>query len=205
MSIFGRAYGRNITGKAFVGGREVDLSSDNNGRLPPAYAYVTEDRKSLGLILNDGHQAQRDAGQPFRASPGAASSTTARKPPFAAQYRSKLKHSLRPAILQKKRSTCRAATSKRSCSANGCFAQTAGPDPPMSRPRGIDVGAKYEIYTIINGTGRSGKGVIVISVGDAGTARHLRPASYVMNEGAFSSTKMPAHEASQEEKSWPRS
>jgi putative multiple sugar transport system ATP-binding protein len=52
MSIFGRAYGRNITGKAFMEGREIDLSSIQRA-IASGIAYVTEDRKSLGLILND--------------------------------------------------------------------------------------------------------------------------------------------------------
>src|SRR5260221_126983 len=52
MSIFGRAYGRNIAGKAFMEGREIDLSSIQRA-IASGIAYVTEDRKSLGLILND--------------------------------------------------------------------------------------------------------------------------------------------------------
>ena len=41
--------------------------------------------------------------------------------------------------------------------------------------RGIDVGAKYEIYTIINDLAASGKGVIVISSEMPELAGHLRP------------------------------
>ena len=41
--------------------------------------------------------------------------------------------------------------------------------------RGIDVGAKYEIYTIINQLADEGKGDPDDLVGDARTARHLRP------------------------------
>ena len=41
--------------------------------------------------------------------------------------------------------------------------------------RGIDVGAKYEIYAIINELAAEGKGGHRHLVGDAGTARHLRP------------------------------
>ncbi len=40
--------------------------------------------------------------------------------------------------------------------------------------RGIDVGAKYDIYTIINSLAESGKGVVVIS-SEIGADRHLRP------------------------------
>ena len=41
--------------------------------------------------------------------------------------------------------------------------------------RGIDVGAKYEIYTIINKLVAAGKAVVVISLRAARAARHLRP------------------------------
>ena len=52
MSVFGRAYGRNVTGKAFMDGREIDVSSIQKA-VASGIAYVTEDRKSLGLILNE--------------------------------------------------------------------------------------------------------------------------------------------------------
>ncbi len=41
--------------------------------------------------------------------------------------------------------------------------------------RGIDVGAKYEIYCIINEFAEAGKGCRGDLVGNAGTARYLRP------------------------------
>ena len=41
--------------------------------------------------------------------------------------------------------------------------------------RGIDVGAKYEIYTIINRLADEGKAVLVISSRAARAARPLRP------------------------------
>ncbi len=52
MSVFGRAYGRNISGRAFIDGHEVDLSSIQKA-VAAGLAYVTEDRKNLGLILNE--------------------------------------------------------------------------------------------------------------------------------------------------------
>ena len=52
MSVFGRAYGRNVTGQALMEGREIDLSSIQKA-VAGGIAYVTEDRKSLGLILNE--------------------------------------------------------------------------------------------------------------------------------------------------------
>jgi putative multiple sugar transport system ATP-binding protein len=62
--------------------------------------------------------------------------------------------------------------------------------------RGIDVGAKYEIYTIINELAASGKGVIVIS-SEMPELLGICDRIYVMNEGRFVD-EMPASEASQE-------
>ena len=48
--------------------------------------------------------------------------------------------------------------------------------------RGIDVGAKYEIYTIINDLAAQGKGVIVIS-SEMPELLGICDRIYVMNEG----------------------
>ena len=62
--------------------------------------------------------------------------------------------------------------------------------------RGIDVGAKYEIYGIINELAAQGKGVIVIS-SEMPELLGVCDRIYVMNEGRFVD-EMPAKEASQE-------
>jgi len=62
--------------------------------------------------------------------------------------------------------------------------------------RGIDVGAKYEIYTIINELAAAGKGVIVIS-SEMPELLGICDRLYVMNEGRFVDER-PAREASQE-------
>jgi putative multiple sugar transport system ATP-binding protein len=62
--------------------------------------------------------------------------------------------------------------------------------------RGIDVGAKYEIYTIINELAASGKGVIVIS-SEMPEILGVCDRIYVMNEGRFVD-EMPAKGATQE-------
>jgi putative multiple sugar transport system ATP-binding protein len=62
--------------------------------------------------------------------------------------------------------------------------------------RGIDVGAKYEIYGIINQLAEAGKAVIVIS-SEMQELLGISDRIYVMNEGKFVG-EMPAKEASQE-------
>ena len=62
--------------------------------------------------------------------------------------------------------------------------------------RGIDVGAKFEIYSIINQLADEGKGVIMIS-SEMPELLGMCDRIYVMNEGAFVG-ELARHEASQE-------
>jgi putative multiple sugar transport system ATP-binding protein len=62
--------------------------------------------------------------------------------------------------------------------------------------RGIDVGAKYEIYTIINQLANEGKGIIVIS-SELPEILGICDRIYVMNEGSIVG-EMDAMGASQE-------
>ena len=62
--------------------------------------------------------------------------------------------------------------------------------------RGIDVGAKYEIYCVINELAAAGKCVLVIS-SELPEVLGISDRIYVMNEGRFVG-ELPAEEASQE-------
>lgn len=52
MSIFGKSYGKNISGKLFIEGKEVKIDSVQEA-IEHKIAYVTEDRKGNGLILSN--------------------------------------------------------------------------------------------------------------------------------------------------------
>jgi putative multiple sugar transport system ATP-binding protein len=62
--------------------------------------------------------------------------------------------------------------------------------------RGIDVGAKYEIYTLIDRLAGDGKGILMIS-SELPELLGMCDRIYVMNEGRFVA-EFPAAEASQE-------
>ena len=68
--------------------------------------------------------------------------------------------------------------------------------------RGIDVGAKYEIYGIINDLAAQGKGVIVIS-SEMPELLGVCDRIYVMNEGGSSTKCRPRKPA--RKRSWRRS
>src|SRR5471030_2737404 len=52
MSIFGRSYGQKISGRVLKNGQEIDVSSIGKA-IQHGIAYVTEDRKGLGLLLEE--------------------------------------------------------------------------------------------------------------------------------------------------------
>ena len=51
-SVFGRSYGRFLSGQIYMHGKEVELKSVKQA-IDAGLGYVTEDRKSLGLNLLD--------------------------------------------------------------------------------------------------------------------------------------------------------
>jgi putative multiple sugar transport system ATP-binding protein len=52
MSVFGRSYGQRISGSVRMHGKEVDVSTVRKA-IDHGIAYVTEDRKGLGLVLDE--------------------------------------------------------------------------------------------------------------------------------------------------------
>jgi len=191
MSIFGRAYGRNVTGQALMENREIDLSSIQRA-VKNGIAYVTEDRKSLGLILNEDIKNNVTlVNLPGVARHGVIDDH--KEDVVARDYRTKLR--IRSSSILQKTLNLSGGNQQKVVLSKWLFAEPKVLilDEPT---RGIDVGAKYEIYTIINELAASGKGVIVIS-SEMPELLGICDRLYVMNEGRFVD-EMPAREASQE-------
>jgi putative multiple sugar transport system ATP-binding protein len=191
MSMFGRAYGRNITGSAALEGRAVNLDTVDDA-IAAGLAYVTEDRKTLGLIL--GEDIMRNI---TLANLGAVSEggviNDGREEQVATRYRSALR--IRSSSIHQRALDLSGGNQQKVVLSKWLFTEPKVLilDEPT---RGIDVGAKYEIYTIINDLASQGKGVIVIS-SEMPELLGVCDRIYVMNEGRFVD-EMPANEASQE-------
>ncbi|MCB0165343.1 MAG: sugar ABC transporter ATP-binding protein, partial [Anaerolineae bacterium] len=191
MSIFGRSYGKHIKGQVYKHGQEIDVSSINKA-IANGLAYVTEDRKSLGLILIDGIKSNITLAN----LKGIASSFRINQPKelaVAREYRDKL--NIKCSSILQKTVNLSGGNQQKVVLSKWLF---AGPeililDEPT---RGIDVGAKYEIYTIINQLVSEGKGVIIIS-SELPEILGVCDRIYVMNEGRIVG-EMPKAEASQE-------
>lgn len=158
MSIFGRSYGSRVSGRAFMHGEQVDLRTVPSA-ISAGIAYATEDRKRYGLNLIEdikrnisaaslGKLVRRglvDAEQEILVAEGYRRSMRIKTPNVQAVVGKLSGGNQQKVVLSK-----------------WLYA-----DPEvliLDEPtRGIDVGAKYEIYSIINTLAADGKAVIVIS------------------------------------------
>ena len=191
MSVFGRAYGRNVSGRAFMQGREIDLGSIQKA-VAAGVAYLTEDRKGLGLVLGEDIRSNITLANLAGVSSFGVIDERG-EAEVAERYRARL--NIRSSGILQKVLNLSGGNQQKVVLSKWLFA-----DPKvliLDEPtRGIDIGAKYEIYTIINDLAASGKGVIVIS-SEMPELLGICDRLYVMNEGRLVD-EMPANEASQE-------
>ncbi|WP_433674764.1 multiple monosaccharide ABC transporter ATP-binding protein [Microbacterium gorillae] len=158
MSVFGQTYGRGATGKVFVRGREVDTSTPSKA-IAAGIAYATEDRKHFGLNLIDDIRHNISAASLGRISRGGWIEGN-EELAVAERYRADMNIKT-PTVLATVGNLSGGNQQKVVLSK---WIQTEPDVLILDEPtRGIDVGAKYEIYTIINRLVAAGKGVLVIS------------------------------------------
>lgn len=191
MSIFGKSHGRNISGEVALKGKPVDVSTVDRA-IASGLAYVTEDRKSLGLILEESIQRNITlTNLPAVSSHGVLNERA--ETDVAEKYRKAM--AIRtPSVFQKVMNLS-GGNQQKVVLSKWLFSEPEVLilDEPT---RGIDVGAKFEIYGIINDLSAQGKGVIMIS-SEMPELLGMCDRIYVMNEGALVG-ELTAAEASQE-------
>ena len=191
MSLFGKSYGAHISGQVFMNGKEVHLNSVQEA-IKHKLAYVTEDRKGNGLILSNPIKINTTL-----ANMGAVSSHGVidkdKEYAVAEDYRQKLRTKC-PTVEQNV-GNLSGGNQQKVLLAKWMFTE---PDILiLDEPtRGIDVGAKYEIYCIINQLVAEGKSVIMIS-SELPEVLGMSDRIYVMNEGKMVG-ELNAAEATQE-------
>lgn len=191
MSVFGKSYGRSISGSVEMKGEPVDVSSVSKA-IGAGLAYVTEDRKSLGLVLDETIQRNITLSNLPKVSRNSILNE-ARETQVAEQYRKTL-NIRTPSVFQRVMNLS-GGNQQKVVLSKWLFAEPEVLilDEPT---RGIDVGAKFEIYAIINELSKQGKGVVMIS-SEMPELLGMCDRIYVMNEGAFVG-ELTAEEASQE-------
>ena len=158
MSIFGQSYGRDITGQMFKDGEEIHIRSVNDA-IRHGIAYATEDRKTYGLnLIGDIRHNISLSGLSKLARKGWVNGNEELK--VATDYRSDLNIKA-PSVLHLA-GALSGGNQQKVVLAKWLYtdADVLILDEPT---RGIDVGAKYEIYTVINEMVAQGKAVVVIS------------------------------------------
>lgn len=158
MSIFGRSYGNFISGQIFKDGAEIHARNVSEA-ISQGLAYVSEDRKALGLNLIDDIKRSIVSAKLPKISVGQVVSAT-KEYQLSEAYRKSLRIKT-PTVDYGVRKLSGGNQQK------VVLAKWMFTDPDLlildEPTRGIDVGAKYEIYGIIQALAAQGKGVILIS------------------------------------------
>jgi len=191
MSVFGRSYGTKISGEVLLHGRKVDTSTVAR-TVKQGIAYATEDRKIYGLNLIDHIKHNVSLANMEGVSRRGVVDDLAELR-VANDYRGRT--NIRSSSVYQKTGNLSGGNQQKVVLSKWLFA-----DPDvliLDEPtRGIDVGAKYEIYTIIARLAAEGKAVIVIS-SEMPELLGISDRIYVMNEGRIVG-EMAASDASQE-------
>ncbi|UOM36863.1 multiple monosaccharide ABC transporter ATP-binding protein [Acuticoccus sp. I52.16.1] len=191
MSLFGHSYGRDISGTVAINGKPEDVSTVRRA-IAAGLAYATEDRKTYGLVLD----ATIRRNVPLARLDAIAHNGVVdrhREADVAEEYRGRL--AIKSSSIEQATVNLSGGNQQKVVLSKWLFA-----DPDiliLDEPtRGIDVGAKFEIYTVIRELAREGKAIVVIS-SELPELLGVTDRLYVMNEGRFVG-EMATAEASQE-------
>ncbi len=191
MSIFGKSYGDNISGELYIDGKQVELNSVAEA-IAHKLAYVTEDRKGNGLILSNSIKINTTLANLNGVSKRKVIDKDSEYA-AAADYKKKL--AIKCPSVEQNVGNLSGGNMQKVLLAKWMFAT---PDVLiLDEPtRGIDVGAKYEIYCIMNQLVAEGKSVIMIS-SEMPEILGMCDRIYIMNEGRIVG-ELDAKDASQE-------
>lgn len=191
MSVFGKSYGSNISGTVIKDGSEIDIK-DVPTAINNNIAYVTEDRKSAGLVLIDDIKKNISLASLDKISTNRVIDLN-EEIIVAEDYRHKM--NIKSSSILQKTGNLSGGNQQKVVLSKWIFSE---PDLLiLDEPtRGIDVGAKYEIYTIINELIAQGKSILMIS-SELTEILGMCDRIYVMNEGRIVGEQL-REDASQE-------
>lgn len=191
MSVFGRSYGKKISGQIIKGGEEIKIHTVSDA-IKHGIAYTTEDRKSAGLILSDDIKRNITLASLSTISDGIVIDEN-KEIKVGEEYREKLR--IKSSSILQKAGNLSGGNQQKIVFSKWIFS-----DPDvliLDEPtRGIDVGAKYEIYSVINELAEKGKTILMIS-SELPEILGMCDRVYVLNEGSIVG-ELGSEEASQE-------
>lgn len=177
MSVFGRAYGKDITGTIFKDGEEIQVRNISEA-IQQGIMYLTEDRKGAGLnAIDDIRHNITIANLQSISAYSVINQNEEIK--IAGEYRDKL--NIRSTGIWQAAGTLSGGNQQKVMLSRGLFL-----DPDiliLDEPtRGIDVGSKYEIYGFMNELVAQGKSIIFVS-SEMPELLGMCDRIYVLNEG----------------------
>ena len=159
MSIFGKEYGQKISGEIKLHGKPIHIKNVKDA-IDNKISYTSEDRKTYGLVLIDDikHNMTMSALRRFFSKKGVVNRSE--EIVKAEEYKKLI--NVKATSINQTVGSLSGGNQQKVVLAKWMLTQ---PDVLiLDEPtRGIDVGAKYEIYCAINNLAREGKAVIVIS------------------------------------------
>lgn len=192
MSLFGHSYGQKISGEVYMHGKPVSTKTVKDA-IANKIAYTSEDRKTYGLVLIDDikHNMTMAAMKEYFSKNGIVNKNE--EILSAEEYKKRI--NVKATSINQTVGSLSGGNQQKVVLAKWMLTQ---PDVLiLDEPtRGIDVGAKYEIYCVINELAKAGKAVIVISSEMPeviGTCDRV----YVINEGEIAG-ELDKSELSQE-------
>ena len=192
MSVFGSAYGEGIQGETWIAGEEVDISTIPKA-IARGVAYVPEDRKEHGLVLIQSVKENITVAKLQKLARMAV--INEHEENIVAEDFCKRLNTKTPTILQTT-GHLSGGNQQKVVLSKWLFS-----DPRvliLDEPtRGIDVGAKHEIYLIINSLAAQGMACILIS-SEMPEIIGMSDRIYVMSEGKITA-ELPGETATQEE------
>ncbi len=191
MSLFGRSYGRGHSGTIIKDGRELK-AHDVSSSIRQGLAYMTEDRKNYGLVLINDIKSNISLANLRKVSSGGVIDQR-RENLSAGEYAQSMR--IRCTGIDQVVESLSGGNQQKVVLSKWIMAE---PDVLiLDEPtRGIDVGAKYEIYTIINRLASEGKSIIMIS-SEMPELLGMCDRIYVVTEGEISG-ELDREHASQE-------
>ena len=191
MSIFGRSYGSHISGELYLNGEKVNLKSPKDA-IEHGLAYVTEDRKTNGLILDESIRFNTTLASLHKVCNHGIIDVD--REGHEAEKKKEEMGTKTPSVEQKV-GNLSGGNQQKALLGKWMFTE---PDVLiLDEPtRGIDVGAKYDIYCLINEMVANDKAVIMVS-SEMPELLGMCDRIYVMSEGLMTG-ELRAEEATQE-------
>ncbi len=191
MSIFGKSYGSRISGEVYLNGKKIDTSTVSKA-ISNGVAYLSEDRKTYGLVLGQTISKNISLANLQRISNLGVMDLNKE---IKETGENATQFGVKCSSIFQEAGNLSGGNQQKVVLAKWMFnlPEVLILDEPT---RGIDVGAKYDIYCIINELAAAGKSVLVIS-SELPEILGICDRVYVMNEGEIKG-QMRIEEANQE-------